>query len=504
MQKNVLEYLERTVETVPDKLAFSNGKEGLSFREIYDMARRIGSGLLSKQAGGPVVVFMQKHPKTVAAFYGVLYSGNYYVPVDEEMSVPRIQMILDKLGPAPLICDQKAQRLLDKLSFAGEVLPFDELAAGPADDAGLLAVRQAQVITDPMYIVFTSGSTGTPKGVVANHASVIDYIETLSAVLKVDQSTVFGNQAPLYVDACLKELYPTIKFGATTYLIPKGLFSFPVRLVEFILEHKINTVCWVVSAFTIISSLGTLETIVPSTLKTIAFGSEVFAIGQFKLWKQALPDTRFINLYGPTECTGMSCYYEVDRDFHEGEHIPIGRPFQNTQVLLLDEENRLVTDGNTQGEIVIRGAGVCAGYFKDPLRTKEAFVQNPLHDNYPETVYRTGDLGYYNDRGELTYLARKDYQIKHLGYRIELTEIEAAVSQTKDMGNCCCVFDETRSRIVLYYAGKVDEAALLADLRQRLPKYMQPGRVHRLDALPLTGNGKIDRALLKQQATKEE
>src|SRR5690606_174328 len=208
---------------------------------------------------------------------------------------------------------------------------------------------------------------------------------------------------------------------------PKSLFMFPLKLVEFLNEKKINTICWVVSALTMISAFGTFEKTVPEYLHTIAFGSEVFPIKQFNLWRKYLPNARFINLYGPTECTGMSCYYEVDRDFELDEAIPIGRPFRNTDIILLNEDNKQAKQGET-GEICIRGTSLTLGYYRNPEKTNEVFVQNPLNDSYPELIYRTGDLGRYNERGELIFVSRKDNQIKHMGHRIELGEIEVVAN----------------------------------------------------------------------------
>ena len=161
------------------------------------------------------------------------------------------------------------------------------------DKEKLDKVRRTALDTDPLYVLFTSGSTGMPKGVVGHHRGVIDYIDQLSAVLDFDKESVFGNQAPLYFDACMKDIYPTLKFGATTWLIPHELFLFPVRLVEYLNVHKINTICWVVSALTMISAFGTFKEVVPEYLRTVAFGSEVFPIRQFNLWKRTLPQVRF-------------------------------------------------------------------------------------------------------------------------------------------------------------------------------------------------------------------
>ncbi len=411
MQFNVLEYLEQAIIKNPDKTAYADDSTSFTFRQVYDKSRALGSALgwhgIYKE---PVVVFMKKSPVTITAFYGVIYSGNYYVPLDEEMPKERIQLIFQKLKPGAVICDTTTLELIASFSYQGLILDCENLMNTPVNEAILSSIREKAIDTDPVYIVFTSGSTGVPKGVVACHRSVIEYIENLSEVLKFNENTIFGNQAPLYVDACLKELYPTLKFTATTYLVPKSLFRFPVKLVEYLNEKKINTICWVVSALTMISSFGALENVIPSHLHTIAFGSEVFPIKQFKLWRKALPHALFVNLYGPTEATGMSCYYIANHDFLEEEVIPIDRPFRNTEILLLDENNLPPGDGMA-GEICIRGTAVTLGYYEDFDKTKEAFVQNPLNSHYPEFIYRTGDMGKLNHKGELVFLARRDNQI---------------------------------------------------------------------------------------------
>ncbi len=499
MRNNVLEYLEQTVPQVPEKIAFSNGTEDLTFRQVYDQARSVGSTLLSLGADHEsVVVFMEKHPNTVAAFFGVVYAGCFYVPVDAEMPRFRVELILQQLKPRFILCDGKTEALARELKGEARLLSSGEAAFGPIDQKGLDAVREAALDTDPIYIVFTSGSTGIPKGVAACHRSVLDYIEQLSQVLRFDRDTVFGNQTPLYFDACLKELYPTLKFGATTYLIPKSLFMFPVKLVEYLNEHKINTICWVVSALTMISGFKTLDKHVPEHLRTIAFGSEMFPIAQLRLWRKALPRARFVNLYGPTEATGMSCWFEVDREFADDEILPVGRPFRNTGVLLLDEHDRAAAPGEV-GEICLKGTCLTLGYYGDFERTAQAFVQNPLNDKYPELIYRTGDLGRYNDRGELVFLTRKDNQIKHMGHRIELGEVEAAACMDEDVRAACCLYDKEKKRLILCYEGRPEPGEMVARLRAKLPPYMAPNAVHRVDALPRTPNGKLDRRTLMEQ-----
>lgn len=503
MQTNVMEYLDHIVRQVPDKVAYSNGPDNLTFREVYADSRSIGTFLhQAGLAGEPVVVFMARHPKTIAAFYGVVTSGNFYVPIDEEMPRHRIELIFQELKPKAMLCDPSTRDLAASFADHGEIYLYDDITATVIDDAALAAIRTRSIDTDPIYIVFTSGSTGIPKGVVACHRSVIDYIESLVGILQVTPDTVFGNQTPLYFDACLKELFPTLKYGATAYIIPKNLFMFPIKLVEYMNHHQINTICWVVTALTMISGLNVLDKLVPEYLHTIAFASEVFPIKQFNRWRKALPSARFINLYGPTEATGVCCYFEVNREFALDEVLPIGRPFPNTDILLLDDQNRRAKPGEP-GEICVRGTSLTLGYYRDFEKTAAAFVQNPLNQAYPEMIYRTGDLGRTNENGELVFISRKDYQIKHMGHRIEMGEIEVIASMHEGVEQVCCVHDKVKSRIILCFAGPVSPAEITAYLKDKLPRYMIPNAVEQLESLPLTSNSKINRKALTEAYTSQ-
>jgi acyl-CoA synthetase (AMP-forming)/AMP-acid ligase II len=244
-----------------------------------------------------------------------------------------------------------------------------------------------------------------------------------------------------------------------------------------------------------VSSLGALEKHTPKYLRTVAFGSEVFPRAQYDLWRAALPNARFFNLYGPPEATGMSCYWEAKRELSPDEPIPVGRPFDNTDIILLDSENKRAADGE-QGEICIRGTCVTMGYYNNPERTDEAFTLNPLTSAYREIIYRTGDIGRMNERGEPVFVCRKDNQIKHMGHRIELGEIESAAMKQDGVVRAVCLYNKDKKEICLFYVGGGDEMSLRAALVQMLPTYMIPAFLRRLDAFPLTDNGKINRTEL--------
>ncbi len=502
MQKNILEYLERTVVRSPCKLAYSNGSFEITFEKVLSLSKQIGSAILNMgYAHAPVAILMKKHPLEITAFYGAVYAGCFYVPMDPDMPPSRMESILNSVGARLLITDNKCEKIARSLHFSGNIALFDEISASEINENALTLVREGQIDTDPIYVVFTSGSTGVPKGVVACHRSVIDYTEALSEALHFSEENIFANQTPLFFDAPLKELMPGIKFGATVYLVPKMLFSFPTRLCDFLNEHRINTVCWVVSAFTIISSLGVLATNPPKYLTTVAFGSEVFPRRQYDLWREALPKAKFYNLYGPTEATGMSTYWPCNRALAEEEAIPVGNPFQNTDLFLVNEEGTLANAGET-GEIYLRGTCVTMGYYNNPEKTAEAFVQNPLQNAYPELVYRTGDLGYFNPYGELVFVSRRDAQIKHMGHRIELGEIEAAACRDPYIDRACARYDADRRQIILFYTGNTSEGDCAKTLSLYLPRYMMPAFCVRLSKMPLTPNGKLDRRALDKEIKK--
>ena len=505
MQTNILEYLDQSVLRVPDKLAFGGVTEadGFTFAQVNDVSQSIGSAQLDRGLRKkPGVVFMDRHPSAVVAFLGVLQAGCYYVPIDQEMPRIRIDLILENLHPRAIICDETTIEVAKTFTFDGELLMFNDLSDSRINEVALAWVRENTLDIDPAYVFFTSGSTGIPKGVAGSHRALIGYIENLSDIMGYDEDTIFANQTPLYFDASMKDIFPTLKFGATAYIVPKTIFKFPMKVLEFLEEKKINTLNWVVSALTMLSAFGALQEAPPTHLRTVSFVGEVFPVKQFNIWKRTLPQVRFTNLYGPTECTGVCCYYHVDQEFEAGQAIPIGRPFPNCQIQLLTDQNTLAGPGE-QGEICVRGTCLSLGYINDAERTAAAFVQNPLNNAWPELIYRTGDIGRYNEDGELMFVSRKDFQIKHMGHRIELGEIEANVNLIDAVKSAGCIYDQEKSKIVLFYVGDISEKDLKEDLKLKLQRYMLPNTIKQLEAMPLTATGKINRVLLKENYLKE-
>ena len=350
--------------------------------------------------------------------------------------------------------------------------------------------------SDVLYVLFTSGSTGTPKGVIISHKGIVDLSEWITNALGFNEKTVFGNQSPFYFSFSVYEIYQTLKNGCTTYIVPQRLFSQPTKLMAYLDENEVDTIIWVPSMLTIISTLRALNRPHLSHLKNIFFGAESFQVKHLNRWMDEYPNARFINLFGPTEVTDTCTWYEIKRRFAENEILPIGDACKNKDVFLLDD-GKLVREPGVIGEICMRGSGVAYGYYNDPERTAEAFIQNPLNTTYHETIYCTGDLGRYNERGELVYVCRKDFQIKYGGRRIELGEIETAASAIEGVDDCCCLYESDKLRIVLFYIGNTDEKSINKQLKEKLPDYMVPGKIIHLESMPHNLNGKVDRQALK-------
>ena len=274
-----------------------------------------------------------------------------------------------------------------------------------------------------------------------------------------------------------------------------------VRLLEFLKEKSVNTIYWVPSALNIVANVGALDDVEIPCLTKILFAGEVMPTKQLNVWRRHLPNALYANLFGPTEITDIGIYYILDREFKDDEPIPIGNTCDNVGILILDEEGNNITEPGRTGELFIRGSFLAHGYYNNPNKTKEAFVQNPLNTVFPETVYKTGDLVYWNEKRELVYASRKDFQIKHMGNRIELGEIENALSALEGIDMCCCLYKNDSDEIIAVYTGKASSKSLRNSIARKLPRYMLPNIYHQLDKMPLNMNGKIDRNLLKQRYT---
>lgn len=500
MRASVLEWLEEASVKYADKTAACDEWESFTYKQYHDKAVGLADAVIATGIGGkqPIVVYINKSIKVLASFMGIAYSGNFYSPIDVDMPAQRVNRILEVLNPRLVITTKELQKDFAAFDYTGEYLIYEEIA--PIEESDKVKEALSKIIdTDLLYVLFTSGSTGLPKGVCITHRAVVDFADWVTDTFKVTSEERFGNQAPFYFDNSVLDIYSTMKTGATLYIIPKKLFMQPVRLLEYLKENRINSIFWVPSAMMVVSKLKAFRNVdLTDTVNRVLFAGEVMPNKQLNIWRKYLPDALYANLYGPTEITDICTYYIVDREFADDESLPIGFPTKNMDIMVLDDNDKLVTEPGIVGELCIRGTGVSTGYYKNPERTAQAFVQNPLNDAYEEKIYRSGDLVQYNEYNEIIYLSRKDFQIKHLGHRIELGEIETAVSSLPDVTMNCCLYDEKRSRIVLFIDKDMTKDDVNSRLTNMVPEYMLPGKVIYMEEMPLNGNGKIDRVALKE------
>ena len=494
--KNVLEYLERSAEKYSENIAAEDEHGKCTYHELLENSRKVGNSLADKiKPKSPVAVFMDKSIDALCAFFGTVYAGGFYSLLNPKLPEERLRQIQSVLNASAVITDRENFDLAQKIFENDKILLSDDLKTDSEEDR-LSDIREKMIDTDPLYANFTSGSTGVPKGVLVSHRSVIDFIDVFTDTFAIGQNDIIGNQAPFDFDVSVKDIYSAVKTGAKLVIIPMRLFSNPAELLDFICERNVTAMIWAVSALCLISTFHGLDYRVPNQVNKVLFSGEVMPLKHLKSWTEHLPNAEFVNLYGPTEITCNCTYHIIDRSRNYENGIPIGKAFPNKDVFLLDPDDNEVTVNETIGEICVRGTALALGYYNAPEQTAKAFVRNPLNPYYPERIYRTGDFGKYDENGDIMFCGRKDFQIKHMGHRIELEEIERAINNTPGIERCCCIFDESKSRLYGFYSGVPDKKELHASLKERLPDFMIPGALRKLDSLPITPNGKIDRKAL--------
>ncbi len=501
MQINIIEYLESRYSKYESKTAIKEGNKQICFGDLRRKSILLSQHIqeIYKSTNSPIAVYLPKSIESILCFTAILYSGNFYVPLDVKTPTERMESILESLNPKLILTSSTLKKHLIEAGYQPELIfEVDKVVMDKEFAVKDCFVPVNHIDTNPAYTLFTSGSTGKPKGVVVPHKAVIDFIDWAKERFNIDDTYIIGNQSPLFFDHSVFDIYLMMSTGATLVLIPEPLYMFPSRLLDYLNEEKINLIFWVSSVLVNVANYKLFEHKKLPFLKKVFFGGEVMPTRQLNYWRKNLKDVTYINMYGPTETTVDSVHYIVDRDIPDEESVPIGYPCKNTNVLILNEEDKHAKTGET-GELCIRGSSLALGYYNNPEKTAEVFVQNPLNKHYPERIYRTGDIVYLNELGEIIYVCRNDFQIKHMGFRIELGDIEASVMSLEEVDSACVLYNNEKKEISLFYTSTrdIDESGLRIQLINKLPKYMIPTLYVQLDEMPLTPNGKINRNAIR-------
>jgi len=506
MKINLIELFEETVKCYPQKVAVIDKDREITFSALHQQSLRLASRLISMgiAQNKPVGVFLDKSIESVYANLGILYAGDFYMNLDIKTPAERIRNIIQLVEPAAIISTTRQIKPIEGIiPSTTQVILLDEADETADVDATAILRRLSTIIdTDPSCIINTSGSTGTPKGVVLNHKSFFDFIEWAIDTFHFGDDLVMGSLSPIVFDIYSFELCMLMAKASTLVVLPAHLAAFPAKILEVLEQHKVNFLFWVPTIMVNIANMDLLSAFKLESLKTVWFAGEVFPTKQYNYWHHHLPQTTFANLYGPIEITLDCTYYIINKEIPDEEPLPIGYPCRNTDILVLDDEDKAVSEPGVEGELCVRGTSLAMGYYNNPEKTAAAFVQNPLNKAYPEVIYRTGDIVCYNEEGLIMFKGRKDNIVKHQGYRTDLGEIEHVIINTlKLVKNGCIVYNQAEKQITLFY--EAEEEVPVTEFRlsigKVLPKYMIPTAYHRLEQLQRNANGKIDRLFYKKQ-----
>ena len=504
MKINLIELFEESVKKYPQKVAVNDKDREITFSALREQAIMLAQKIIYGGAcqNKPVAVFLDKSIESVYSDLGILYSGNFSMNLDVKTPAERICNILKLVEPRFIISTSKQIKSIEAIiPDTIDVILLDTDETKVCFDAGYVLDRLCSIIyTDPSCIINTSGSTGTPKGVVLNHKSFFDFIEWAINTFKFEDDLVMGSLSPIVFDIYSFELCMLMAKASTLVVLPGNLAAFPAKILDLLEKHKVNFLFWVPTIMVNIANMDLLSTYKLNSLKTVWFAGEVFPTKQFNYWHHHLPQTTFANLYGPIEITLDCTYYIVDKEIPDEQPLPIGYACRNTDIIILDADDKAVKEPNVEGELCVRGTSLAMGYYNNPEKTAAAFVQNPLNKAYPEVIYRTGDIVCYDEEGLIMFKGRKDNIVKHMGYRTDLGEIEHVIINTlKLVKNGCVVYNQAEKEITLFYEAEqeIPASEFRKKIGQALPKYMIPTVYNHLELLQRNTNGKIDRLYYK-------
>lgn len=494
-----------------DKIAikFCNSTS-ISFSELDKLSDKIANLFIKKNILQNQVIAIQ-NDKTAFGYAVILACvklGIIYTNFDSTNPKERLNKIFDTAKPALIISDTKLSEHIVELCQEKNIISFDySLESSKKEVEETLSELNLSKIknvvgSNPAYIMFTSGSTGIPKGVLIKQNSILNFIDWAKLTYNITSEDVLTNVNPIYFDNSVFDFYCSIFNGSTLAAFSKDIVAQPKRMLEIIDEMKCTFWFSVPSFLIYLTNLKLLSKNTFKTIRAFSFGGEGYPKESLKkLYDLYIDQAEFFNVYGPTEGTCICSAYKLsDEDFVDMHGLPtLGNIASNFDYLILDIDNK----PSTLGELCLIGPQLALGYYNDKERTEKSFVNNPLESNFEQKIYKTGDLVEEKEDGKLYFIGRADNQIKHMGYRIELEEIEAGLIKIPYINQCAVVHGKTNngfSRLVAYIAteSKIEQKQLRDELRNYLPEYMIPNLFEQMNELPKNQNGKIDRVELKK------
>tara|TARA_B100000315_G_scaffold258052_1_gene308912 strand:- start:190 stop:1749 length:1560 start_codon:yes stop_codon:yes gene_type:complete len=502
---------EKVVRDNLSNSAIKTRERVYSYQELNEEANQIACFLLKKKVKRKevIIILSDKYFSGYAAMLACIKIGAVYTNVDEQNPAERLRKILKTCGSTLMITDHNPSR--EVFSVCGEegieIVDFsqgeikDELYKFDKDN-----LEETVKVTgsDPAYIMFTSGSTGIPKGVTIANSSVINFIAWSAGRFRVGTGDVFANVSPLYFDNSVFDFYTALFTGACLVPVESHLLKSPKQIVELV--DELGCTVWF-SVPSLLIYLTTMKVLTEEKMKSIRyfiFGGEGYPKSELKkLYDLYSCRAQFVNVYGPTEGTCICSSYDVkEKDFDNLEGLPLlGEINSNFDYLVLDNDNQ----PSQEGELCLLGPNIGLGYYNKRERTEKSFSFNPLNRAYKERMYRTGDLVKIDrdESGLLSFIGRKDNQVKHMGYRIELEEIESAMNGLPFISQSAVIYKRNRTahgKIIGFVATEnaVEENELRNTLRKILPDYMVPSIIKVMECLPKNLNGKIDKHRLSE------
>ncbi|AJX40714.1 non-ribosomal peptide synthetase [Burkholderia pseudomallei] len=515
------ELFERQAARAPDAIAVIQDERALTYAELNRCANRLAHYLRVRgvRGGDRVALYARRSPELLIGMLATLKAGGAYVPLDPGYPAERLTHMLLDSAPVVVLRDAAASDdVLVRLNAGTPILDLhaddERWSAQPSGNLKLCGSHEPDVGARRLaYVIYTSGSTGAPKGVMVEHASVVNQIGALTEYLELDASDRVLQFSNIAFDASVEEIFATLSCGATLVLRTDRWLADAETFWALCGAQRISIVDLPAQFFGQLALSG--RRAVPTGVRCVVIGGEAVGASALDAWfAEEGRRPRLFNTYGPTETTVSVTVHEV-RGRHDDANV-IGRPIANTRVYVLDAWLRPAPIG-VAGELYIGGVQVARGYLNRPELTRERFIDDPFVTG--GRLYRTGDLARWRTDGSLEYLGRNDFQVKIRGFRIELGEIEAQLAkvtgvrevvvlardsaadtdQNADL-NASATANSSEKRLVAYYTGDADVAALRAQAAQHLPSYMVPSAYVRLDAWPLTPNGKLDRRALPAPA----